>query len=72
VRALSYGDASLVGLVDYARLPLALAVGFWLFAEQPDALTLMGAGIIIGSTLYITWREARVKSATPPAPESPS
>jgi drug/metabolite transporter (DMT)-like permease len=72
VRALSYGDASLVGLVDYVRLPLALAIGYWLFAEQPDAMTLAGAAIIISSTVYITWREARSKAAvTRSAPETP-
>jgi drug/metabolite transporter (DMT)-like permease len=62
VRALSWGDASLVGLVDYIRLPLAIMVGFWLFAESPDAFALGGALIIIGSTVYITWREARMKA----------
>lgn len=68
VRALSWGDASLVGLVDYVRLPLALLFGFWLFAERPDTLTLLGAIVIIGSTLYITWREAQLKQSAPETP----
>jgi drug/metabolite transporter (DMT)-like permease len=58
--------------VDYVRLPLALGIGFWLFAEQPDALTMAGAAIIIGSTVYITWRETRTKAQiTQSAPETP-
>jgi drug/metabolite transporter (DMT)-like permease len=58
VRALSSGEASLMGLVDYIRLPLAIALGLIVFHEQPDTLTLAGAGVIIMSTLYITWRES--------------
>jgi drug/metabolite transporter (DMT)-like permease len=63
VRALSTGEASLMGLVDYVRLPLAILAGLLLFREGPDLLSLLGAGVIIGSTLYITWRESRVKPA---------
>jgi drug/metabolite transporter (DMT)-like permease len=64
VRALSTGEASMMGLIDYVRLPMAIAMGFFLFQEVPDVLGLAGAAVIIGSTLYITWRESRLK---PPA-----
>ena len=60
VRALSTGEASLLGLLDYVRLPLAIFVGFLLFSEVPDVRVIAGAGVIIASTLYITWREARM------------
>lgn len=60
-RALASGDASLMGLVDYARLPLAIAAGFFVFHETPNFMMLMGAGIIIASTLYITWRESKLQ-----------
>lgn len=60
VRALSLGEASLMGLMDYVRLPLAAAAGFVLFAERPDLATILGAVVVIGSTLYITWREGQV------------
>lgn len=69
VRALSKGEASLLGLVDYVRLPLAALLGYLLFAERPDQLTLIGAAVVIGSTLYIAWREsirgARQRAAEP-------
>lgn len=71
VRALSTGEASLLGLVDYVRLPLAALMGYLLFLESPDAMTLAGAGVVIGSTLYITWRESvrgARQRATEPAP----
>ena len=67
VRALSYGEASVVGLVDYVRLPLAAIAGFALFAEAPDFATVAGAAIIIGATAYITWRESRVAAERAPA-----
>jgi drug/metabolite transporter (DMT)-like permease len=62
VRALAGADASLMGLIDYVRLPLAIFFGWLIFSEQPDTMMLLGAAIIIGSTLYITWREAQVTS----------
>ena len=39
----------------------------WLFGEIPNGLTMLGAGIIIASTLYITIRESRLGvPKTPP------
>jgi drug/metabolite transporter (DMT)-like permease len=60
VRALSTGEASLLGVIDYVRLPLAIAAGLALFHETPDPMVLIGAAIIVTSTLYITWREAQL------------
>lgn len=59
VRALSTGDASLLGAIDYVRLPLAILVGYLLFRETPSLVVLAGAGVIIASTVYITVRDAR-------------
>src|SRR5258708_15164216 len=39
-------------------------MGFLLFAELPDRYTLVGAAIIVGSTLYITYRETRSEEHT--------
>jgi drug/metabolite transporter (DMT)-like permease len=68
VRALALGDASLMGLIDYVRLPLMALAGWLVFAETPDAMTLIGAGVVIASTLYITLREARLNAPRPPVP----
>jgi drug/metabolite transporter (DMT)-like permease len=70
VRALRDGEASVVGMVDYARLPLAALMGFILFHEAPDVATLIGAVIIIAATGYITWRESRIGAAKPAGPET--
>lgn len=77
IRAYRVAEATAVDPVDYARLLLATAFGFSLFAELPDRWTLIGALIIIASTLYITRREARLGKkvtqgvATPAAPAPP-
>jgi drug/metabolite transporter (DMT)-like permease len=46
--------------IDYTRLVFAGLAGFALFREVPDALTLAGAGVVVASTLVITWREQHV------------
>jgi drug/metabolite transporter (DMT)-like permease len=68
VRALSTGEASLMGIVDYVRLPMAAIAGYVLFAEAPDRWAIIGAGVVITATLYITVREAQIgKAKTVPA-----
>jgi drug/metabolite transporter (DMT)-like permease len=67
VRALSTGDASLMGLIDYIRLPLVAGAGVIFFHEIPDVLAMVGAAIVIISTLYITIRDARTNSVKPSA-----
>lgn len=62
LRGLSTGDASLMGIIDYIRLPLVALAGFWFFDEVPDVLALLGAAIVIASTIYITLREMAVKA----------
>jgi drug/metabolite transporter (DMT)-like permease len=60
VRALSTGEASLMGLIDYVRLPIMALAGWLVFSETPDRLAMVGAAIVIVSTVYITFREARL------------
>lgn len=60
ILAFKAGEASVVAPFDYLRLLFAGMIGFAVFAEVPDRWTLIGAGLIIGSTIYIAQREARV------------
>jgi len=57
VKAMSVGDAAAMAPLDYTRLILSAGAGYLLFNETPSAMTWAGAGVIAGSTLYITWRE---------------
>ena len=60
VRAYVAGEATFVAPFDYSKLLLAVLIGLLVFDETPDLWTLAGAAIIVGSTLYIARREARV------------
>jgi drug/metabolite transporter (DMT)-like permease len=62
VRGLSTGEASLMGLIDYVRLPLVALAGFWIFGEVPDKMAMVGAVIVIVSTIYITLRDVQMKT----------
>lgn len=55
------GETTAIAPINYIQLIFAAGVGFLLFAEIPDAYTWTGAAIIIGATLYIMQREARLK-----------
>ena len=68
IQAYSAGEATAVAPFDYLRLPFSVLVGLWVFAEVPSIWTLVGALVIIGSTLYIARREARL--GKPVVPEA--
>ncbi len=57
-RAIAVCEASYVLPFEFARLPLSATMAYFLFAEQPDIWTVLGGGVIIGSTFYIVRREA--------------
>ncbi|HSA82471.1 MAG TPA: DMT family transporter [Geminicoccaceae bacterium] len=60
IRGFRIGEASALAPLDYARLPCAALYGIALFAEVPDRYTLLGAALIVLSTLYIGRREAQL------------
>jgi drug/metabolite transporter (DMT)-like permease len=57
IKGMQIGDAAAMAPIDYTRLVFAVGTGFVLFREVPGMRTLMGAAIVIGATLLITWRE---------------
>ena len=58
-RGMRLADASLLGPVDFMRLPIASAFGWVLFNEWSDLWTWVGASIIFVAVMIITRREAR-------------
>jgi drug/metabolite transporter (DMT)-like permease len=60
IRGMTEGDAAVMAPVDYTRLVFAIILGYALFGDIPNALTMTGATIVIVSTLYITLRESRL------------
>lgn len=57
IRGMQAGDAAAMAPIDYTRLVFAAIVGLVMFDEVPDVWTVVGAAIIVGSTLFITIRE---------------
>lgn len=60
VNSLRVGEATAVAPFEYSRLLFAAIVGMLFFAESPSHETLLGAVLIVGSTLYIAVREAQL------------
>ncbi len=53
------GEAVIVAPMQYSQILWAIFFGALLFNEFPDLITLIGAGVIIGSGTYIVLREGR-------------
>ena len=62
--ALRYGDASVIGGIQYTQVVYAAILGYAVFGEVPTPTNLVGAAIIIGAALFILHRERLAKSAT--------
>ena len=55
--AMRVGDVAVVTPFRYTRILFALILAALIFGERPNALTLIGAAIIVSSGLYTIWRE---------------
>lgn len=60
IKGMSIGDAGAMAPIDYIRLVFTTAAGFFLFSEVPTVWTMAGAGVVVVSTLFITWREQQI------------
>lgn len=60
VQAMRVADASAVQPFRYTRLVFSILAGVLVFDEQPDALTLTGAALVIATGLYTFIREHRL------------
>ncbi|TDL79523.1 DMT family transporter [Palleronia sediminis] len=65
VGATRIGDVATVIPFRYSRLLFAMVLGVVLLGERPDLLTLLGAGLVVGSGLYALWRERRLRRGLP-------
>lgn len=58
-RAMTYATASVISPFQYWQMVGSVLVGYLLFTELPDEFTWLGATLIVGSGLFIGWRETR-------------
>lgn len=72
VLAMRRGEIAFTSPFRYSILCWALLLGYLVFDERPDALTLTGAAVIVAAGLYAFWRErvtaraAALAEAAPP------
>jgi len=67
--AFRLGPAAVISPFEYSALIWATLLGFLLWDELPDKYTLVGAGIVILSGLYIVYRETiKIGQARPQLP----
>jgi drug/metabolite transporter (DMT)-like permease len=68
--ALRLAPATTIAPLQYLEIVSATVLGFLVFSDIPDGLTVAGAAIIVGSGLYVFARERRLglPAPTPPSP----
>lgn len=61
--AMRTGEIGAVAPFRYTRLVFALILAVTVFGERPDAMTLLGAGLIVSGGVYAVLRERRLRRA---------
>jgi len=64
IMVMRVGEISFVAPFRYAGLIFALVLGWLVFSDWPDPLTLLGGTIVVGSGLFMLYREARLGAKT--------
>ncbi|MEM8789889.1 MAG: DMT family transporter [Pseudomonadota bacterium] len=60
VLTMRWGEISFIAPFRYTILLWAILLGILIFGDLPDALTLLGAALVVGSGLFTFWRERRL------------
>jgi S-adenosylmethionine uptake transporter len=71
-QAYRLGEASAVAPFEYSSLPFALVIGYYLWGDWPDWISIVGSGLIIFSgflIVYLENRSRRLKLSTMPHKE---
>ncbi|PWE32045.1 EamA family transporter [Maritimibacter sp. 55A14] len=58
--ALKFAPAATIAPLQYIEIVSATLLGFWVFGDFPDLLTMLGIAIIVGSGLFVYLRERRL------------
>ena len=61
VKTLQVAEASVVQPFSYLQLVFGSIIGVTIFSENIDLMIIVGALIVIGSGLFTTWREYKIK-----------
>jgi len=55
-----HAEMSVVAPFEYASLIFSVAIGYFIFADAPTLTMIVGGIIVVGSGLFIIWREHRL------------
>lgn len=66
--ALSLAPASLIAPIQYLEIVSATILGYYIFNDLPDAMTFLGIFLIVGSGLFVFFRERHLERRPTPAP----
>ncbi|MGF1447467.1 MAG: DMT family transporter [Pikeienuella sp.] len=70
VWALAQAPASVLAPFNYSQLVWSILIGWLVFGEFLDGLTLLGAAVIVGAGIYV-WHRERMRSTPAEQPGSP-
>jgi len=65
IASLRIAEVSVVMPFRYTRIIFLLILGIVVFGEQPNAMMLLGASLIISSGIYMMWREKLARQMPP-------
>ena len=69
--ALRFAPSATLAPLNYLEIVVAVALGYLVFGDFPNALTWAGIAVIVGSGLYVIHRERLASGAPQPAPPAP-
>ncbi len=62
VNAMRFGEIAYVAPFRYTSLLVALCLGVFVFDEWPNALALLGAGVVVATGLFTLYRETKLQA----------
>jgi len=65
IQAFRLGEATAVAPAGYVRLIFATIIGYFMFAEVPDIMFIMGTVVIVGSNFHLIFWEGRANKTEP-------
>jgi drug/metabolite transporter (DMT)-like permease len=60
-----HADMSVVAPFEYTSLIFSIAIGYFVFSDQPTWHVLVGGLIVVGSALFVIYRERQLGKAQP-------
>jgi drug/metabolite transporter (DMT)-like permease len=72
ILAMRLGEMSLTASFRYVAVVFAILIGYLVWGDVPDLLTVAGSIVIIGAGLYTLYREHQVARAGRPLVTAPA